>query len=120
MNNKEFKIPPYIATGDVNSTDTTSFRNGDILDFHKGRDDLKPVSEIHTEAMNFAAEVPKPSEVSLFEQIGETLEMEIKLSGKKSVEMRIAESKGAEVEALTVSTLALQRNLDEKQFGLAA
>ena len=113
----EFKIPGFIETGDVSATPLT---DGTELDLQMARKDLMPYDAIHHEALGFAVEAPKPPQTNLFERIGETAVAKIQLNGEKMVEMRVAEAAGTEVEALTVSTVALQRNLDEKQFGLAA
>ena len=123
MNNKEFKIPSfpaYIETGDVNSTDTTSFQNGDVLEFHKGREDLKPVSEIHNEAVNFAAEIPESVEVDLFAFEAKTPLQTVDVAGKKVEQMRKARAAGVEIDALAITALQRNVNFDNNQFGLTA
>ena len=116
--NSEFKIPGFIETGEMNSAEATPFQNGDELRFHLS--DLQPVDAMHSEAVGLAAESLKAPKKNIFERIGETAVDKIQLNGGKTVEMRGAEAAGTEIEALTISTAALQRNFDEEKFGLAA
>ncbi|MDX2776686.1 hypothetical protein PV379_04990 [Streptomyces caniscabiei] len=120
---KEFKIPTgYIETGEVNSIETTPFQNGDVLEFHKGREDLRPMSEIHDEAVNFATatEIPETREIDVFTLEANTFLQEVDYAGRKAERMRKDRAAGIDPSAVAVSALQRNGTFDKDQFGLAA
>jgi hypothetical protein len=114
--NKEYKIPTgYIETGEVNAT---PLQDGERLDLHMGRPDLKSYADIAKgEAISHA---PEEIELNIFERMPENPIEQIALQGLRIETMRQSEAAAAEIDLFALDTMKRQIKNKQSDFGLAA